>query len=140
MNFIENESEQKLRGGYYTPEDLATFIVRWVSKISPQHVLEPSCGDGIFIKAFHNVGHAEKLHFHGFELFDDEVKKAKKRSSQFKIKSTIRCTDFLDHAIELMIAGKTEYDAVVGNPHLSVINIFPQNIKKSLKLFSRANT
>lgn len=25
-------------------------------------------------------------------------------------------------------------------PHLSVINIFPQNIKKSLKLFSRANT
>ncbi|MCP1401846.1 N-6 DNA methylase [Achromobacter insolitus] len=116
MNFIENESEQKLRGGYYTPEDLATFIAKWVSKNSPQHVLEPSCGDGIFVKAFHNVDHTEKLHFHGFELFDDEVRKAKKRASQFKIESTIKCADFLDHAIKLMTAGKAEYDAVVGNP------------------------
>lgn len=116
MNFIENESEQKLRGGYYTPEDLATFIAKWVSKNSPQHVLEPSCGDGIFVKAFHNVGHTEKLHFHGFELCDDEVKKAKKRASQLKIESTIKSADFLDHAIKLMSAGKVEYDAVVGNP------------------------
>lgn len=116
MNFIENESEQKLRGGYYTPEDLATFIAKWVSKNSPEHVLEPSCGDGIFVKAFHNVGHTEKLHFHGFELFDDEVKKAKKRALQLKIENTIKSADFLDHAIKLMAAGKAEYDAVVGNP------------------------
>ena len=116
MNFIENESEQKLRGGYYTPEDLATFIAKWISKKNPQHVLEPSCGDGIFVKAFYNVGNTENLHFHGFELFDDEAKKAKKRASQFKIESTIKCADFLDHAIKLMMTGKTEYDAVVGNP------------------------
>ena len=45
MNFMENESSQKLRGGYYTPVDLAEFLVRWVKKIQPNSILEPSCGD-----------------------------------------------------------------------------------------------
>lgn len=39
MNFIINESEQKLRGGYYTPLDLAAYIARWALAKSPQHVL-----------------------------------------------------------------------------------------------------
>ncbi len=116
MNFVENESAQKLRGGYYTPEDLATFIARWISKSAPRHVLEPSCGDGVFVKAFHNVGYTKKLNFHGFELFDGEANKARNRASQLDIEHTIETSDFLDHAIELMRSGKAEYDAVVGNP------------------------
>ena len=48
MNFIALETEQKLRGGYYTPEDLASFLTRWVSPTSGTRVLEPSCGDGAF--------------------------------------------------------------------------------------------
>ena len=51
MNFIENETEQKLRGGYYTPLDLATYISRWTTEKRPKSVLEPSCGDGIFVEA-----------------------------------------------------------------------------------------
>ena len=46
MNFIKNESAQKLRGGY-PPPDLATFLARWVKEISPARTLEPSCGDGV---------------------------------------------------------------------------------------------
>lgn len=136
MNFIENESEQKLRGGYYTPEDLATYIAKWIAKSSPEHVLEPSCGDGIFIKAFHNIGNTEALHFHGFELFDDEANKAKKRASQLKIKSTIKCADFLDHAIKLMATGKAEFDAVVGNPPFIRYQYLPaESQEKSENIF-----
>ena len=51
MNFIANESAQKLRGGYYTPMDLATYICRWVFGKSPTTILEPSCGDGVFVDA-----------------------------------------------------------------------------------------
>lgn len=51
MNFIVNESKEKLRGGYYTPEPLALFITKWVLKTNPKAILEPSCGDGIFLKA-----------------------------------------------------------------------------------------
>lgn len=42
---------QKLRGGYYTPAPIADFMARWAI-ISPQaRILEPSCGDGVFIEA-----------------------------------------------------------------------------------------
>ena len=41
----------KLRGGYYTPSNIAEFIIRWAN-ISPLNsVLEPSCGDGSFLAA-----------------------------------------------------------------------------------------
>ena len=48
MNFKEDQTEKKLRGGYYTPLDLAAFLVRWINGIKPTRVLEPSCGDGAF--------------------------------------------------------------------------------------------
>lgn len=134
MNFIGNESEQKLRGGYYTPEDLATFIAKWVSKKSPEYILEPSCGDGVFIKAFYNIGYTERLKFHGFELFEGEAKKALDRASQLGIDCTIKCTDFLDHAIEIMEAGKTEYDAVVGNPPFIRYQYLPAESQKKSEI------
>ena len=31
MNFMRNETAEKLRGGYYTPPDLALFLARWVA-------------------------------------------------------------------------------------------------------------
>ena len=50
MNFKRNESAQKLRGGYYTPPDLASFISKWVAAKEPKTILEPSCGDGVFFQ------------------------------------------------------------------------------------------
>ncbi|MGA4332314.1 N-6 DNA methylase [Ralstonia nicotianae] len=126
MNFIENESEQKLRGGYYTPEYLATYIAKWIANSSPKNVLEPSCGDGIFIKAFHNIGKHESIHFHGFELFESEAKKSKSRASKLGMQNTIKCADFLEHAISVMKSGKPTYDAVVGNPPFIRYQYLPQ--------------
>jgi adenine-specific DNA methylase len=37
-------SSAKLRGGYYTPEPIATFLARWVGATGGR-VLEPSCGE-----------------------------------------------------------------------------------------------
>lgn len=55
MNFIENESPTKLRGGYYTDTNLAQFLTKWVFEIKPRRVLEPSCGDGVFFEAMGKV-------------------------------------------------------------------------------------
>ena len=41
---------EKLRGGYYTPEPIARFICNWAIDINTKGILEPSCGDGIFLK------------------------------------------------------------------------------------------
>lgn len=38
-------SDDKLRGGYYTPAPIADFLSDWVAEAGPV-LLEPSCGDG----------------------------------------------------------------------------------------------
>ena len=35
------EGYDKLRGGYYTPSDIADFIVRWVGPTPENTILEP---------------------------------------------------------------------------------------------------
>ncbi len=61
MNFVVNESAQKLRGGYYTPLDLAAYITRWTLEKNPKTLLEPSCGDGVFVQALSDVGFSGAL-------------------------------------------------------------------------------
>ena len=44
-------SDRKLRGGYYTPIELADYLVNWALRTGRENILEPSCGDGNFIVA-----------------------------------------------------------------------------------------
>lgn len=116
MNFIQNETKQKLRGGYYTPLDLATYISRWATADKPKTILEPSCGDGIFIDALTSTNPGREMSFTGYELLVEEAAKAKRRSLGASISSRILCGDFLDVAIKHLLARRTEFDCVVGNP------------------------
>lgn len=117
MNFIENETEQKLRGGYYTPLDLAAYITRWTLGNRPKTLLEPSCGDGIFVQALSEVGFPPALSFTGFEILGKEVAKARNRCRREpRLTSSIHAQDFLGWAINQMEAGQPKFDAVVGNP------------------------
>lgn len=115
MNFKEFESAEKLRGGYYTPADLATFLARWVSKISPNRTLEPSCGDGIFFEAINNSKLSGEIV--GFELDEAEAHKSQERAQTLGLsRINIRASDFLGWALEA-VDNKTErFDAVIGNP------------------------
>jgi adenine-specific DNA-methyltransferase len=117
MNFIENETAQKLRGGYYTPPDLAAFLARWVKEISPKRILEPSCGDGVFFDAFAKVQGFKKASVVGFELDPEEAAKAHARARDVGLTATkIHSEDFLQWAINHLDDGRTRFDAVVGNP------------------------
>lgn len=44
-------SSQKLRGGYYTPKPIADFLCAWAIDHQDATVLEPSCGDGVFLSS-----------------------------------------------------------------------------------------
>jgi len=117
MNFIENESAQKLRGGYYTPLDLAVYIARWTLEKHPENVLEPSCGDGVFIQALSEINVPKGFSFTGFEILAEEAAKARDRcQSEPQLDSCIHAQDFLEWAIRQMVSGKSKFDAVVGNP------------------------
>jgi adenine-specific DNA-methyltransferase len=131
MNFIENESAQKLRGGYYTPLDLATYITRWTLEKNPRNLLEPSCGDGVFIQALSEIGFSDGLSFTGFEILQEEAKKARGRcQSEPRLNSRIHTGDFLDWAINQMIDGKSKFEAVVGNPPFIRYQYLPEQSQR----------
>ena len=79
MKFKADQTDQKLRGGYYTPQNIADYVASWVLESTPSSVLEPSCGDGVFISALHHNSSDKAIKLHCFELFDIEVKKAKEK-------------------------------------------------------------
>ena len=116
MNFIENESAQKLRGGYYTPLDLAIFLARWVKEINPKSILEPSCGDGAFFEALGNVKACTGGTVTGFELDEAEAAKAKRRAHAVGLKANVTADDFLQWALPRLESHSEAFDAVVGNP------------------------
>lgn len=115
MNFMKNESAQKLRGGYYTPKDLAGFLAKWVKEISPKSILEPSCGDGVFFDALAAI--KEKTKLVAFELNAVEAAKARQRTRDIGFSDAeINAADFLQWALANFNNPMRRFDAVIGNP------------------------
>jgi adenine-specific DNA methylase len=114
MNFIENESAQKLRGGYYTPLDLATFLARWVAHKKPKSILEPSIGDGSFLRAAKKA--RLRAHVTGFEVNSEEAAKARACARELGLSATVHTDDFLGWALGHMNDRGVRFDAVLGNP------------------------
>ena len=109
------KSFDKLRGGYYTPQAITEFICKWIINKNTKKILEPSCGDGNFLKAI--VERIENLNLNldittditGVELCLDEARKA------MKYGTNVECQDFFAFYRD-KVAGKSDYDAIVGNP------------------------
>ena len=115
MNFLENQSATKLRGGFYTPRDLARFLTRWIKTICPQEILEPSCGDGVFLRAI-----ADQC-FRGtkitaFELDPTEAAKASHVARTAALDASVHATDFLGWALDHIGNRTPQFSAAVGNP------------------------
>ena len=62
MNIRELQTDQKLLGAYYTPNELVDFILKWtIDPRVPQRILEPSAGDGQFIKRIRGINCASQI-------------------------------------------------------------------------------
>lgn len=46
-----DRSTRKLLGSFYTPQSVADFMADWVVRVSGERILEPSFGDGSFLRA-----------------------------------------------------------------------------------------
>src|SRR5687767_7945199 len=101
MNFIANESKEKLRGGYYTPAHIARYLARWVQSFGAQRVLEPSCGDGQFLEALAAEACAGVTHVTALELLPEEAAKARQRARRSdSLKTQVICDDFLGWSLK----------------------------------------
>jgi adenine-specific DNA-methyltransferase len=118
-------SYQKLRGGYYTPKPIADFLARWAIQSSKSKVLEPSCGDGIFLEsaleALIEKGGKRKQAadcLHAVEIDEHESRKAISRLEALGAKpsmSLIHTGDFFAYC-KAHLNDKRLFDAVIGNP------------------------
>ena len=51
MLLKKDATDQKINGRYFTPQPIAQYITRWaLDQPNVQTVLEPSCGDGVFLR------------------------------------------------------------------------------------------
>lgn len=116
MNFMALESKQKLRGGFYTDADIANFLSRWALAKKPRRVLEPSCGDGMFIESLTQLAEPSLREIFACEMDAVEAAKAASRTDRKRrLKITIHRGDFLRWF--LFHSGNEEkFGAVVGNP------------------------
>ncbi len=114
MRLKKDSSEQKLRGAYYTPQKLADAIVRLFASEKINTVLEPSCGDGVFLDGLSDTGLLNKVH--SIEAIEIETPEAEKVHNRYKNFSQVKVIneDFFDFYKETL--GKKTYDLVLGNP------------------------
>lgn len=114
MRLKKDSSEQKLRGAYYTPLQLADAIVELFASQNISTVLEPSCGDGVFLDALQNLNLLNKVDkLTAVEIEPDEAEKVRDRYSEFE-QIEVCTEDFFDFYNRVL--GKEQYDLILGNP------------------------
>jgi len=109
MQLIKEASKKKLRGGFYTPEPIASFVLKWAFNGNKQlDILEPSCGDGVFLEEIQKGGY-EYNSVTAIEFDEIEAEKSKKIGLD---KTKVINADFHDFCINT----NQKFDLVVGNP------------------------
>ena len=111
-------NDAKALGAYYTDSDVAKFIVRWAVRSGNETVLDPSFGDGAFLRVaserIAELGGNSPTQVFGVELDPDvHSETSSELDSLFGTrKSHLRRADFFDVEPHDL----APVDAVVGNP------------------------
>lgn len=132
MLLREDATEERLNGRYYTPEVLSDYIVNWATQNRLNGtVLEPSCGDGIFLKSFRNLGIDDRFSINAVELDRNESLLAFNRIEN---STFLQNVDELEGNLNILIdqgcrvinedfyrvyeriANEEQFDIIVGNP------------------------
>lgn len=114
MKLKNDNSKKKLRGAYYTPLKLANAMVNLVMSNSVKTILEPSCGDGVFIDSLFELSFMNQArNITAVEIETDEAKKVRNRYSSQENVNVIN-TDFFDFYQDAY--GAVQYDLILGNP------------------------
>ena len=134
MKTIDTQTAQKLRGGYYTPKDIASFLVRWAVR-EGDRVLEPSVGDGVFLSAMSDL---DDISVMSFEIDPDAAGAAAAQDV-----GSVYVRDFLDWHLDRFHHSRHIpffFDSVVGNPPYIRYGYLPKWYKKNMgSIFSSQN-
>lgn len=133
MRLIKNTPKEKLRGGFYTPNPIASFILEWGFNGNKElDILEPSCGDGVFLEEIKKGGYQ-----YNYVIAIEFDKIEAEKSKNIRLTSTdVIHSDFHDFCINT----KKKFDLVIGNPPYIRYQYFNnQQQKFAAEIFDKAN-
>jgi adenine-specific DNA-methyltransferase len=144
MNFKEQETPQKLRGGYYTPLPIAELLSRWVLSHGATAILEPSCGDGVFLRALYTQiaasVNAPQISLEAVEIVAEEAAKSEQVCAQLReigVNARVIQHDIFSW-LDNGRAGR-QWDAILGNPPYIRYQYFEKDQRElAEQLFKRA--
>lgn len=128
MRLKKDSSKQKLRGAYYTPLQLANAMVELFASQNISTILEPSCGDGVFLDALQSLNLLNKVDkLTAVEIELDEAEKVRSRYSGFG-QIEVCTEDFFDFYNRIL--GQEQFDLILGNPPYIRYQYLTENQRK----------
>ena len=131
-----NLDPDKLRGGYYTPSELAQWLSSWAIRSATDRVLEPSCGDGSFLAAAAAClqcigvnGYKAADHILGLEILENEANKARRRLETHYGEQAATVVETDDFFAWWHRAEPSSFDVVIGNPPFIRYQSFPESFR-----------
>lgn len=113
MKLKINTTDQKLRGAYYTPLQLSNAMVSFFMEDNIKNILEPSCGDGVFVDSIIQKGLLnDSISITAIEIEESEAEKVKGRYRDKNV--NVLNKDFFDFYKENY--NEMKYDLILGNP------------------------
>lgn len=107
---------EKLRGGFYTPAPLVTACLERVRERLPEgelRFLEPSAGDGAFVRALGSPEwHRRVAEVTAIEPFEIEAEKCRRALAEARLRGAVMTASAISWAVE----SRDVCDAAVGNP------------------------
>jgi adenine-specific DNA methylase len=127
MRLIKNASNEKLRGGYYTPKGIALFLLKWgLNGKKDSDILEPSCGDGVFLQTIQQ----NNMVYNSISAIEIDKTEAKKAASISLQNLTVNAMDFHKYCNST----SKRFDLVVGNPPYIRYQYFDKKQQQDAKL------
>lgn len=122
---IMDTLNDKETGSFYTPQELVQYMIDIIRvRVSFEHVLEPSAGDGRFITSLNQ-------HSQNITAIEIDHAKAKSLLSTFGKDIIIECTDFAEYAL----TQHEQFTLIIGNPpYISKKNMSEEQRLRSIEL------
>lgn len=133
MQLIKDATAEKLRGGFYTPKAIVDFILRWgFSGNQEVDVLEPSSGDGNFLRGIRN-GNYQYRSITAVEYIEEEAEKSRNVNLP-------NCRVINDDFHNYCINTDQKFDLIIGNPPYIRYQFFDKEQQNAAaKIFGSAN-